>query len=331
VSYSETDAIGDAIDGNDLDELLRIVDRCCTNHEWEQLVSLRDRARRALETGRQMWPAASYAEYRLALDAPAEFAAVALTEDAGRFALGPLAEVAASNHTWADLAPHLEPSPITALVAHERVVRGECIDPKTVAHAEVLGVPLELAPWEPEYLLPVYRPDRVEQPGPDPIRGRPLAVDDAPADALDDADAVHALRDLVRPWTASSDGYARVVAVRGDAVGAVGALGMRDVRGSWVDAAEALTWLAWAGSSGGRHGRRRGAAAGRDLAWAAAAACAGFEPGERLEPATVGDAIDELRWLVWSAPDVSTGWVLRIAIEDPTDGIAFACDAADRS
>jgi hypothetical protein len=327
----ENDAIGAAIDGNDLDELLRIIDRGCADHEWDSLVSLRDRARRALERGRQMWPAASYAEYRLALDAPAEYAAVALTEDAGRFALGPLAEVAASTHTWADLAPHLQSSPVTALVAHERVVRGEAIDSRTVGQAEVLGVPLALAPWEPEYLLPLYRPDRVEQPGPDPIRGRSLDIASGSSEPYDDADVAQALRDLVRPWTASSEGTARVVAVRGDALAAIGALRHREVRGSWVDAAEALTWFAWAGSSGGRHGRRRGAAAGRDLAWAAAAACAGFEPGERLEPATLGDAINELRWLVWSAPDVSTGWVLRIAIEDPADGIAYACDAVDRS
>jgi hypothetical protein len=331
VSSEQSDAIGDAIDGNDLDELVRIVDRCCTDHEWDALVSLRDRARRALERGRQMWPAASYAEYRLALDAPAQYAGVALTEDAGRFALGPLAEVAASTHSWAELAPHLQPSPVSALVAHERVVRGDRIDSNTVAHAEVLGVPLELAPWEPEYLVPLYRPDRVEQPGPEPIHGRPLDIAGASPDTYDDTDVVHALRDLVRPWTASSEGTAHIAAVHGDALGAIKALGHNEARGSWVDAAEALTWFAWAGSSGGRHGRRRGAAAGRDLAWAAAAACAGFEPGEQLEPATLGAAINELRWLVWSAPDVSTGWVLRIAIEDPADGIAYGCDAVDRS
>ena len=87
--------------------------------------------------------------------------------------------------------------------------------------------------------------------------------------------------------------------------------------------------LAWAGASGGRHARRRGAAAGRDLAWAAAGALAGFDPEEPLVPDRLGDAIGELRWYAWRAPDAVTGWVLRIAIEDPHDGIAWALDAVD--
>ena len=86
--------MGDAIDANDLDALVRLVDAFCAAQEWTDLVGLRERARLALERGRQLWPAASYAEYRLALDAPAAIAALVLTEDAGRFALGPLSEVA---------------------------------------------------------------------------------------------------------------------------------------------------------------------------------------------------------------------------------------------
>ena len=100
------DRITDAIEGNDLDELLRIVDALCDTREWDALVNLRDRARLALERGRQLWPAASHAEYRLALEAPDEYAAEMLVEGAGHFALGPIAEVAASTHTWAGLAPH---------------------------------------------------------------------------------------------------------------------------------------------------------------------------------------------------------------------------------
>ena len=54
----------------DLDELVRQVDRLGDAEDWDGLVDLRDRCRRALERGRQLWPAASLAEYRLALDAP---------------------------------------------------------------------------------------------------------------------------------------------------------------------------------------------------------------------------------------------------------------------
>src|SRR5436309_15644255 len=100
-----TPRIVDAVEAGDLDELVRIIDGLCDAREWDGLVEVRERSHRALERGRQLWPAASYAEYRLALDAPAPYAALVLVEDAGRFALGPLYEVAASRHTWAELAP----------------------------------------------------------------------------------------------------------------------------------------------------------------------------------------------------------------------------------
>ncbi len=326
-----SDVVGEAIDGNDLAELLRLADAFVSTHEWDALLSLRDRARLAIERGRQMWPAANYAEYRLALDAPAEYAAQMLTEDAGRFALGPMAEVAAVRHTWVELAPHAPPGPVASVAAHERVVRGEPVDVSTVTHPEVLGVPLALQRWEPEYYVPEYHADRVEQRGPAPVRGRPLELPVRAPERVDDPDVAQAFRDLVRPWTAASEGAARIVAVKGGIGDAVAALGMREVRGAFVDAGEALALLGWAGSSGGRHGRRRGAASGRDLAWAAAGACCGFGPGERFEPAALGDAISELRWYVWNAPDVSTGWVLRLAAEDPIDAVAWAVDAVDRA
>jgi hypothetical protein len=111
VSSDARERIRDAIEGNDLDELLRIVDALVATREWDQLVELRDRARLALERGRQLWPAASHAEYRLALDAPARYAAAVLVEEAARFAIGPVAEVAASTHTWSELAPHVARGP----------------------------------------------------------------------------------------------------------------------------------------------------------------------------------------------------------------------------
>jgi hypothetical protein len=328
---SLTERITAAIVGNDLDDLLRCVDACVDAHDWELLLQLRDRARNAaFDTGRQMWPAANYAEYRLALDAPAEFAAEVLVVNAGSFTLGPLSEVAAQSHTWADLAPHVAPGPIAALAAHERVVRGEVVGVASVAHAEVLGVPLELQPWEPGYVLPVYYADHVDAPGPDPVHGRPIEVGETNVAPVEDPDVVDAFRDVVRPWTAQSEGSARVVVVEGTINDAFAAARVNIVRGAWIDAGEALARIAWAGSSGGRHGRRRGVATGRDLAWAAAGALAGFEPGERIDPSTLGDAISNLRWLVWNAPDASTGWQLRLAIEDSVDGIAWIVDAVDR-
>jgi hypothetical protein len=322
--------IADAVGAGDLDELLRIIDALCDTRDWDGLVEVRDRSRRAVERGRQLWPAASHAEYRLALDAPAPYAARVLVDGAGRFAIGPLPEVAASTHTWDELAPHVEPGPVAALAAHERVVRGEAVDPATVTNAEVLAVPLHLARFEPEYAVATYRDDKAEFPAPDLPRGRPL---DLPAGSdvrtTDGGDVELMLRDVVRGWTAASEGTARVVAVEGDALAAIAALGARDVRGAWVDATEALALLAWAGASGGRHGRRRGAAAGRDVAWATAAALAGFAPDDAIDDDALGAALGELRWLAWNAPDLNTGWVLRLAIADDADGLAWAVDAFD--
>ncbi|MFM8971423.1 MAG: hypothetical protein ACKOOG_02030 [Actinomycetota bacterium] len=310
---------------------MRLVDACCATRDWDALLGLADRSRRAFERGRQLWPAASYAEYRLALDAPAAVAATVLTEGAARFAPGPVAEVVASTHSWAELAPHVVDGPVAALCAHERVVRGEVVDSATVAHAGVLAPPLALRPFEPEYLVAQYRTDRVEAPGPDPIHGRPLPAVEG-WEAIDDPEVAEALRDLVRPWTAQSEGRVRIAAVRGDAISAIAALGVRAARGAWIDGAEALARLAWAGASGGVHGRRRGAAAGRDRAWVAAAAFAGFAPDEPPDADALGAAIGELRWLVWDAADAGagSGWVLRLAVEDPTEGLAWALDASDR-
>jgi len=102
------------IELGDLDELTRLIDRLGAAGDWDGLVDLRDRCRAALERGKQLWPAASLAEYRLALEAPGPWAASVLVPGAGRFALGPLSEVAASSHTWAELAPHVPPGPLAA-------------------------------------------------------------------------------------------------------------------------------------------------------------------------------------------------------------------------
>jgi hypothetical protein len=320
--------IVDAVEGGDLDELLRIIDAFSETRDWDGLVEVRDRSRRALERGRQLWPAASHAEYRLALDAPARYAASVLIEGTGRFALGPLPEVAASTHTWLELAPHVTPGPVAALAAHERVVRGEAIDASTVVHAEVLAVPLHLARFEPEYAVATYRDASAEFPAPDASRGRPLTLP-ASARTVDPGDVEPLLRDVVRGWTTGSEGKARVVAVEGDVAHAIAALGAHEARGAWLDPREGLALLAWAGASGGRHGRRRGAAAGRDAAWAAAAALAGFAADDPPDEDAFGHALGELQWLAWNAPDVTTGWVLRLAVADPIDVIAWAIDAYD--
>lgn len=321
-----------AVEAGDLDELVRIVDALCERRDWDGLAELRGRCRRAFERGRQLWPAASLAEYRLALEAPGPHAAAVLVEGAGRFAPGPLSEVAASTHEWRELAPHVPPGPVAALAAHERVVRGEDLTGAGVVMSEVLAVPLRLEAWEPSYPVATYRPDRVECPAPaDP----PLVVLELPDPAsvvpVREPEAVEALEAVVRPWASGSEARVRAVAVHGDAAAALSALDPSPgVRAAPVAAGEALARLAWAGAAGGRHGRRRGAAAGRDAAWAAASGVAGLDPVDVLEePGLLGEAVAELRWFVWSAPDALTGWVLRLAVEDPAAGFALALDAVD--
>ena len=71
------------VDLDDLDALLREVEAGATVGDWPGLLRLRDACRFALETGRQLWPVAAYAEYRLALDGPGDWAGRVLVEGAG--------------------------------------------------------------------------------------------------------------------------------------------------------------------------------------------------------------------------------------------------------
>ena len=106
------------IDRSDLDGLVRTVDDLCSSRDWSSLLQLRNSCRLATASGKQLWPASTLAEYRLALLAPAHIAAKVLEEGSGRFTLGPLTEVIAQNHQWSDLQHELPPSPIASFVAH---------------------------------------------------------------------------------------------------------------------------------------------------------------------------------------------------------------------
>ena len=71
-------SLTEIVEQGDLDQLVRTVDQLCATRDWDGLVELRDRCRWALERGKQLWPAASLAEYRLALEAPGQCAALAV-------------------------------------------------------------------------------------------------------------------------------------------------------------------------------------------------------------------------------------------------------------
>lgn len=328
----DDDDLDGLIHAVDLDGLVRLVDGRCSSRDWAGLLRIRDRCLAATrDTGRQLWPAATLAEYRLALVAPAEWAATVLDGEAGRFTIGPLSEVAAQHHTWAELAPHLPAVPVALYVAHERAIRGEAIDPAAVAELPpVLDIPLEVQAWEPEYPLSTYTDAGAEHPEP-AATAFGDAIDVTAGDVLDDASTELAVRHLVEPWTASSTGRAEVVCVEGDHLAAIGALGVRRARTVEIDAAEALAWIAWAGASGGAQGRRRGMANGRFSMWWLLGALGDLHDHW---PPTSGDVhalLGDLRWYRWDALEPAGGWRLQLAIEDAAEGVAWAINASDRA
>ena len=319
----------DLVEGDDLDGLLVRIDHLCADGDWDGVVDLRDRCRRAfLERGRQLWPASSHAEYRLALEAPGPWAAGVLTPGSGRFSLGPLAEVAASTHSWAELAPHAPPTPDAGMAAHERVVRGEDLSGRTVVGAGVLEVPLRLQPWEPAYPLAGYTAYEAQFPDVAPPPLDDIHLPPA-APVVDDPEACRALVDLAAVWKRESNGEVDAVGVAGDAVGAVAALGVERARMAEVMPDHALAVMAWTAANGGAHGRRRGMAAGRFAAWWAVAALGDLLDDWPFRPDDVGDVAAELRWYRWDAGGPAAGWSLRLAVEDPDAGRAWAVQATD--
>ncbi|MDQ1436718.1 MAG: hypothetical protein QOK43_347 [Acidimicrobiaceae bacterium] len=310
----------------ELDGLLRQVDALCERRDWDALVALRDRCRAALQRGKQWWPAASYAEYRLALEAPGRWAAHVVAElGTGRFALGPLTEVAACTHTWEELAG---PGPQLALAAHERVVRGEDLRGDSRVD-DVLELPLALQPWEPTYPVAQYTASEAVFPTP-PLPHLSGSADRVmPNRAIQDDDAVRGLIDLAHTWITASNGRAEAVAVDGDAMGAAAALGAPRLRMVEMSPADAMAWMAWVAASGGAHGRRRGMAAGRFDSWWVLSALGGILDLWPVPPDEVGEIASDLRWYAWDAGEPGTGWGLRMAVEDPLEHRAWAVLAVD--
>lgn len=310
----------EAIESSDTDELLRVVDGYCNSRDWEGLIELRHRCAEAVGRGKQVWGVAEHIRYRLVLEAPAEIAGPVVSEGGSRFALGPLSEVAASTKSWAELAPHLAPGPERDTVAAERVVRGEAdVDP-------IPDLPSALEAWEPPYPTATYEKDRVEAPPPPAPRTEEKDLPEHPA-TIEDLDTTSALADLVEPWTDQSNGRSQTVAVEGDHLAAISALGMTRAWAVSIGADQGLAWMAWAAASGGAHGRRRGAAAGRYLAWWATATLADLDwPSD---PSALGTAVGDLHWHWFDDGSPETGWVLRLAISSPGFGLSWAIAATD--
>ncbi len=320
----------------DLDNLVRHVDRLCRAMAWDDLEDLRHRCRAALERGHQLWPISSLAEYRLALLAPPHWAAAVLVEGTGAWALGPLPEVAATTHSFAELAPKLTPGPAASTFAHECVARGEdlTVDRLTDEVDRLVldeGLPLRLEPWEPRYPVATYHEDRAEFAGP----GLPGSTDWHPFSFADtgviaDDPATTALRDLVEGWADGPDGAVRtkVAAVEGPVGAAITAVAPAARLAAPLHPNEALALMAWAAASGGHTGRRRGLARGRFDAWWALAALGGCDEDWPLEPSEASSIAGSLAWWVFDDPQAPLGWHLRLAVADPDDGLAWAINAS---
>jgi hypothetical protein len=295
--------------------MTRRVTRLADDGDWEGVLDLRDDCRAAVERGKQLWPVASYCEYRVALEAPADLAAEMLTPDAGRFALGPISEVAAVRHAWADLAPYAPDGPVAALAAHERVLRGE--DLRNADVINVLDIPLVVQAWEPAYPIADYKAD--EATFPPPRRSDGILTSHVRKDPIRtvDPEIVDALTQLAVVWSTESDGQVEVFATDSDGL-------------TPISSADAFALMAWTAASGGAHGRRRGMAPGRFAAWWAAVAVAGELDRWPLPDDEMTSLVtDCLRWYTWDEPQPTAGWSFRLAIEDTERGCTYAVVATD--
>jgi hypothetical protein len=318
--------LDELVDRGDLDELIREIERRCSARDWMGLVRLRRACRAALQTGRQLWPAASLAEYRLALEADAPFAAATISESAGYMAVGPLSEVVAVRHTFDDMAPYLDPGPQRGLVAHERGLRGDDVDDSE--DDGVLEIPVVSQEWEPQYTVATYHHDRIDAPKPElPSRVTNWIELEPGAEQIGDPEVIDALRAAVEPWLTQSNGRFQAVCVEGDHLDAIAALGVPTARTRRLTVADAFDHIAWAAASGGALGRRRGLATGRWHAWWVGAALAGFDLP--VHPDELGAALTTIDWWWWETNEPEMGWQLQLAITDSVDGLSWAVSARD--
>lgn len=332
--------------------LIADIDSLCTDDRWDAVVELRDSCRLAVARGHQWWPAAAWAEYRLALDGPGHLAAGVLESTLSRYTLGPFAEVAASTHSWDELVAHLEPTPASAVFAHECVALGDDLRTDDIFRSlpAVFDVPAALQPWEPAYGPVVYHLDRVEHLAPilpDGATGGRVESRVGPGRAsgptvqtMEDQATCEAFAAVLAPWSQTLQWSVMTVAVDGDVQDAVGVWAARtneqceSVQVFALPQETALRYLAWLGASGGPNGRRRGLAASRSALWWVLLQLTGIADDLDGEPVasagpqlleSLASALRSLHWFTWSTP---TGTDKQPVVE-PTLGDEFAGGTGD--
>ena len=323
VSESQYDLINRA----DLDGLVRLIDDYCETRSWHELLGLRDACKAAVANGRQVWPASTLAEYRLALLAPAEIAVQVVDEEAGRFTMGPLTEVIAQNHQWSELSEFLQPSPTSTYIAYECGNRGQQVDGDLFP---ALESPCTLLPVETNYALAEYHDNEAKFPTPAiPDMGNTIAVPASSANVLQDSEVSTAFHQLVDAWTTQSNGELRISCVEGSVLDALAALDVHEARLSLLTSSDALAWLTWAGASGGAHGRRRGNALGRDAAWWTIAALTVNTFHWPLCNEEFETAVNSLNCFWWDTNEPATGWQLQLCIHHADRNRSWAISVHD--
>ena len=314
----------------DLDALVRYVDDTCSSRDWAHLITIRNEARNAVHTGRQLWPIATLANFRLALWAPAEYAARALDDTARTFMPGPVPEIMAVHHSWDDMVTHLEHGHDRGIFAYERALRGDTI---ASDEPEILDIPIAVQPWEPHYVTATYNVVGIVETFPHLSSASDAGLHrGCVVEPLDDTDTTDAMRHMLNAWTAQSNGTAHVVVVEGDLDAALGGLGFTHHDSSVQSLTHDDAWqlLGWAASTGAAHGKRRGAATGRSDAWWMFAQFAGI--GEPWPPhsSELGDIARTCRYYTFTNDKTpTTGWGFHLIVVDPEEGRSLAVSAHD--
>lgn len=337
---------------------MREADRLATGERWDEIVALREACLAATEeSGRQLWGPARYAAYRIALEGPAALAAAMLEPGVVRFGLGPLTEVVAQYHAFADLAPHLDAT-LLPVVAQERILRGEDLRDEIDLADE--DPPAVLQPFEPVYTVPLYRAqERVDgsfvpsTPGlaDAPWRAAPSSAGpsgDSAERALERAAVpsraralVRALEEGVAVWEAQSS--ADVVTAATAAVTTAAAvpdpaaaperaavlLGRDGIAWRPLSVADLFGLVAFAAASGGVRGRRRGGAAGRAHAWWLVRTAVGMTDATAASIDDLEFALEDLRLLELRSTG-EAAWRLEVAIGHPEGEWAVGLSALDR-
>jgi hypothetical protein len=328
-------------------DLMAEVDSFVLDGQWDEVVALRDRCVAAAQRGHQWWPAAAWAEYRLALDAPGQFAASVLESSASRFTLGPFPEVAASSHAWDELSPFLERSPASATFAHECIALGDDLraDDTYAKLPLIFDLPATLQSWEPLYGPVVYHLDRVEHGAPivNPFAG-PLDFESLAADRWKDDATCEALRSLLLPWAQDPQWKVESQSFFGSPETLLKDPATPPI---FLETQVGLALLAWAGASGGPSGRRRGLASARNDLWWALMQMTGLidedNPGGPslaaaddglLEELAAG--VSELRFWSWTPTPIPgekaelDGWRIGLIVDAPDESLMWAISAAPR-